>query len=398
MRKVILGIIAEYNPFHNGHAYHIAKARAACGADLVIAVMSGPFTQRGDAAILSPVARAEMAVLSGVDLVFELPALFAVREADAFALGGVSLLTALGCTHISFGCETVDLALLQNAAELIMNPTPTFSSYLHSALEKGCSYAKAQGTALEKWLHTKALSLPNNVLGLCYMQAISRLQSPLIPIPVARLGDYHDVSLPKQNALPSATALRAALLAGNWQAVRVMMPESTYPILQREALAGRIQQPNALDKALRLTLINADENTLNALPGASEGLDKLIIKQRDTFVTRETLVAALKSKRYTYTRLNRMLTHLLLNISCESFLPAPPYARLLAAKKASLPYLRNIKKSGLQIIEKAARYDKSNPCFISDIRAYDLWALGANLPFGLGFRQSPAIQDLPFHS
>lgn len=393
MSNVILGIIAEYNPFHKGHAYHIAAAKAAAQADLVIVCMSGPFTQRGDAALLSPAARAEMAIACGADLVFEMPSVFAVREADAFALGGVAILTALGCTHLSFGCETASLSLLQSAAWLIANPTEAFQHTLHAALEKGRSYAAAQGFALEKAFNTKALSLPNNVLGLCYMQAIQALKSPLIPVPIARLGDYHDSQAPTGNSLPSATALRAALLSGNWSSVQSMMPKEAYAILRRELLAGKIHRADALDAALRLTLLNAREETLAALPGIAEGLDKLILKHREAALTRETLVAALKSKRYTYTRLNRLLSHLLLNITADTLLPVPSYARLLAAKRHALPYLRKTKKNGFPIIEKAARFDVTTPGFIVDIRAYDLWALGAGLPFGMCFRQSPVVSD-----
>ena len=393
MSNVILGIIAEYNPFHKGHAYHIATAKAAVRADLVIVCMSGPFTQRGDAALLSPSARAEMAVSCGADLVFEMPALFAVREADAFALGGVAILTALGCTHLSFGCETADTALFEAAAELIQAPTEAFQRVLRVALEKGCSHAMAQGLALEKALNTNALALPNNVLGLCYLRAIHTLKSPLITVPVARLGDYHDSEAPKDDALPSATAVRTAVLNGDWESACRMMPPAAYAVLKREALLEKIHRPHALDSALRLSLLNADEAVLHALPGTKEGLDKLLLKHRDGFLSREDLLQAIKSKRYTYTRLNRLLSHLLLNITQDSLPPLPVYTRLLAAKRHALPTLHKIKKSGFPIIEKAARFNKDAPGFTTDVRAYDLWALGTHLPYGLSYRQSPVIQD-----
>ncbi len=393
MEKTILGIIAEYNPLHKGHAYHLDQAKKACNADLTIVCMSGPFTQRGDGAIFSPAARAEMAIYAGADLVFELPTLFAVREADVFALGGVALLTQLGCTHLSFGCETADLALFERANELINAPTLAFSEQLHKALDSGCSYASAQGRALEKCLNTRVLSKPNNVLGLCYLKAIAQLNSPLIPLPITRLGSYHDIASPSETALPSATALRGAIQRGDWVSSKAMTPTNVYPVIQREMAQGRIFHPTSLDQALRLTLLNASPAFLQALPGATEGLDQLLKKHSEAFLSKEHLLVLIKSKRYTYTRLNRLLAHLLIDITKESLIPLPTYIRLLAARKQAVPYLRSIKKSGFPVIEKAAKFNRDDPCFKTDIRAYDLWALGAGLPMGLGFRQSPWVED-----
>lgn len=395
MAEAIVGIICEYNPFHLGHRYHIQSARTAAHAEKVIAVMSGPFTQRGDAALFSPVSRARMALYAGADLVFELPALFSVREAEHFALGGVALLTNLGCTHIAFGCETDDLALLKRAAALLSDPTPDFQADFFAALKSGQSHARARGEALKKALHTDVLGLPNNVLALCYLSALRTLQSPLIPVPIQRVGGYHDISQPEMAVFPSATALRGAILRGDWRGIQAMTPPEVYPILRREIVSGLMHRPEALDNVLRAKLLDADSFSLAALPGASEGLDRLLIKCRDRFISREALLTALKSKRYTYTRLNRLLTHLLLNVNQDALPARPHYARLLGMTADAAGFLRPIKKSGFPIIEKAADFDREDASFQTDMRAYDLWALGAGLPFGLGFRQSPAVIDRP---
>lgn len=388
MEKVVLGIIAEYNPLHLGHLHHLTAAREACQADRVIVVMSGPFTQRGDAALFSPRARAEMALWAGADMVFELPTLFAVREADYFAKGGVSLLTQLGCTHIAFGCENDDLALFSAASELIANPSEAFNAHLHSALARGCSHAKAQGVALSRLLQTDALSLPNNVLALCYLSAIRHLKSGLIPVPIKRIGSYHDVS---PTAFPSATALRAAILRGDWAAVCRMTSKETHTIICRELEQKRVHPPDALNDTLRAMLLTAGEEQLSSLPGVSEGLDRLLMKHKNTFVSRESLLTLLKSKRYTYTRLNRLLTHLMLGITADALIKTPPYARLLGLKAGASGDIRLIKQGGLPIIEKAADYSFKDASFDIDMRGYDLWALGASLPFGEGYRQSPIV-------
>ena len=392
MAGVTTGIIAEYNPLHTGHQYHIDQAVSLSGANRIIAVISGPFTQRGDPALLSPQARAEMALLAGADMVFEIPVLFSVNDANRFAAGGVALLTQLGCTHIAFGCETDDLSLFIRASELIQKPTSLFQSDLHTSLAQGCSYAKALGTALQNAFQTDAFTRPNNILSICYLNAIKALNSPLIPVPIKRLGDYHEKTLPGEGFYPSATAVRHAILRRDWQQVCTMTTAAAYQIIRREEGLRRIHEPNGLDNAMRAFLLAATRESLQSLPGSEEGLDALILKHRDHALTRAAIVTAMKSKRYTYTRLNRLITYMMLSINKEMFYDKPFYTRLLGLWSKSSQWIKEIKGSSLiTIIEKAADYDKTTSSFSADIRAYDLWALGAGLPFGEGLRQSPVV-------
>ena len=217
-----MGIICEYDPFHRGHRRQFELIRAQLPGARIVCLMSGPFTQRGMPALHSPADRARAALEGGCDLVLELPCAFSVRDAEHFALGGVSILTRLGfVTHLSFGAEDGLDALLP-AAALLDAPTPAFQEALRAALVRGASFAAAQGEALAACLpapRPAPWEKPNNILALCYLRALRRLQSPLLPLPVRREGDYHAPVL-EGRRWPSATAVRAAFLGGDLAAGR----------------------------------------------------------------------------------------------------------------------------------------------------------------------------------
>ena len=182
----VVGVIAEYNPFHLGHAHHLAQARRLAQADAVVVVMSSAFTQRGDAAIASPMARAQMALASGADAVFALPAAWAVRDAEHFALGGVSLLAGLGCDAISFGTETADLPALRTVAALLEQPDDAFQAAVQSRMSQGLPYPAAMSAAMDA-AHPGCgtlLANPNSTLAVCYLRAMMRLQADLDVVPV----------------------------------------------------------------------------------------------------------------------------------------------------------------------------------------------------------------------
>ena len=217
--EAIVGIICEYDPFHRGHRRQFDLIRAQLPAARIVCLMSGPFTQRGMPALHAPADRARAALEAGCDLVLELPCAFAVRDAEHFALGGVSALTRLGfVTHLSFGAED-GLDALMPAAALLDAPTPAFQEALRGALARGASFAAAQGEALGACLGGLGKApweKPNNILALCYLRALRRLESPLLPLPVRREGDYHAPALEGQR-WPSATAVRAAFSAAIWR-------------------------------------------------------------------------------------------------------------------------------------------------------------------------------------
>lgn len=388
--KKFVGIIAEYNPFHLGHAYHLQKAWELTGADLAVVCLSGPFVQRGEPALLSPAARAEMALKAGADLVVELPCLFACREAEFFARGGVRLLNALGCTHLAFGAECADLDLLKEASRLIDEEPAEYAAHLRKGLNTGLSFAAAQGQALSLCLG-RDFNAPNNALALAYLSALK--DDPMIPVLIPRRGDYHDPNLPVGQALPSATAVRHALGEKDWASVEAMCPESTVAILRREEAAGRMASAHMLDQALGMTLLKTTAEDLRRLPNVAEGLEVRLKKLAATYTDRETLLSQLKTKRYTYTRLSRLLCHAMLgmrNDLCQSH-SLPQWARLLGFKSSAQPLLNQIKKGEFPLITKAARWDDADPVFQLDMIAYDLWALAARQPLGMGYRQSPLI-------
>ncbi len=386
----VLGIICEYNPFHKGHAYQLQKAREITQADVVVCVMSGPFTQRGDAAMFSTRLRAQMALSSGADVVIELPAVYALREAEFFALGGVSILNAMGATHISFGCENDALETLQSAALLLEKPTDAFRAALHAGLKQGQSHARAQGAALHALLgqpQSGMVSAPNNVLAICYLRAIHRTGSAMIPVPVQRMGAYHDTGW--QEGFASATAVREAIRRGDFSFVQRAIPQKALPYLQSAVENGLHHRPEALDLLLRDRLRSLACEDLRLFPNVSEGLEHRIAALAPKHVTRKGLLEELKTKRYTYTRLNRLLTHILLGMTEKKLQGCSPSPyRLLGFNAAVRPYLSSLPE-GL-LYTKAARQQK-NSSFLLDMAAYDLWSLGAGLPLDEGYRQQVTI-------
>lgn len=390
----VVGVIAEYNPFHLGHAHHLAEARRLARADAVVVVMSSVFTQRGDAAILSPQARARMALSSGADAVFALPAAWAVRDAEHFALGGVHLLAGLGCDAISFGTETTDLSALQRAARMLEQPDDAFNARVQSMMSSGMPYPAAVSAAMEAMLPGcgDLLASPNSTLAICYLRALLHLNDRMDVVPVQRIGGYHASAL--DEPLPSATALRGAILRGDWASVRRAMSEEAFAILREEAAKGSIHRPDALDGALlyRLRMMGAEDYA--ALPDVSEGIEHRLMTAASTALSRESLLQSAKTRRYPYARLSRLATHALLGFTQETFdsMELPQGAWLLGFRRDAKDLFAHFKAQGsLPVIGKAADADRSASWFAAEEKAYDLWALGAGLPAGLALTQGVAV-------
>lgn len=384
MGKPVVGIICEYDPFHLGHKRQFELIRASLPDSRIVCLMSGCFTQRGMPSLHQPKDRAYAALQAGADAVLELPCAFAVRDAEHFALGGVEILTNLGfVTHISFGAEN-DIALLQKAAELLESPTDDFTHELKGALDSGCSFAAAQGQALERCLGGDVWQKPNNILALCYLRALLRLQSPLIPLPVLRQGDYHAQKL-DANEWPSATAVRRAFCESRFEEA----DSSCGWTLPRAPVC----KPGALDLLLIYKLRSMEMEWLANLPDCSEGLENRLKSCAQQSSSREELLEKLKTKRYAYTRLSRLCAHALLDVSQQllSRHPHPEYVRLLGLRKDAGDLTALFKESRIPVIAKAADGDMTSELYQLDLRAYDLWALGAGLPAGLMLRQGMAI-------
>ncbi len=397
----VCGIICEYNPLHNGHAHHLAQARALSGADFVACVMSGSFTQRGEVALLDKFTRARMALLAGADVVLELPTLFAVRPAEQFALGGVALLRALGCDSLAFGSECSDLATLRAAAALLEEEPPAMREAMRAELSGGAAHVRARmlavAEALPEGADRAALSQPNSALAICYLRAIARLGGGMEPVLIPRTGSgYHD---PAPGAMASATAIRAAVADGRWRDVRAAMPAEAYALLDEARALGRLHAPEALDTALLALLRTQPPEALAALLDVSEGLEHRIRRAARTACTREQLLEQIKCKRYTRARLSRVLCAALLGITgtLAQRYPLPPYARLLGFRREAAPLLAQAKQTdGLPIISKVGSSSwVEDACFQLDLRASDLWALGCAEPSqraaGGDFFTSPVV-------
>jgi len=369
----IAGIIAEYNPFHNGHAWHIARTREA-GYDYVIVCMGGHFTQRGEAAMLSKWDRARMALACGADAVFELPALFAVRTADAFARGGVGILEGLGADTLSFGSEITDLELLKSVATLREREPRAVSEAISGYLASGMSHARAWGEAVGAYLGVspEILNHPNAVLAVEYVRALAAGGWRMMPLAIPRQGAYHDTAL---GAFASATAIRAAFARGDVAGALAAIPEAARPWALPDDL-------HPMDDMLLYKLRGMSTVALAALPDVGEGLERRLYRLCREASGREVLLDALKCKRYTRARLSRMLTHALLGID-RAVLQAVPrltYARLIGMRRDAGPLLAELKsRATLPVVSRAGAL-RGDACFEWECRATDIWSLLHDAP------------------
>lgn len=378
--QTIVGIVAEYNPFHNGHAYHIEQTRARLGADCgVVAVLSGDFVQRGESAIYSKFARAEAAVRCGADLAIELPLPWSLASAEGFARGGVGLLGALGVvTHLSFGSETGDLPPLETLAQALLDPG--FSETLREKLQTGCSFAAARQQALTERIGplAKLLESPNNILAVEYLKAIYDQNLPLRPLTIRREGAGHDAD--SDGAIRSASELRTRIEAG--QDVSDWIPPEASAVFQRERELGRGPVPEAaLETAILSRLRMLGPPAYAALPGAAEGLDNALCKAANEEPSLAAVCAAAKSKRYALSRIRRMTMCAALGVKAGMDEGVPPYIRILAANDRGREILRlAAEKASVPIITKPAAGRSASPeieqLMALTAEAHDLYVLG----------------------
>lgn len=359
-----MGIIAEYNPFHNGHAHHLQEARRRTGILPAICVMSGNFTQRGDATILDKWTRAAIAVKGGVDLALELPAAFAVRSAQDFAEGGVRLLQELRIvSDLSFGAEDDDLALLKKAAALSVS-TETIA-LLRVHLQSGKSYAAALTAAVNASSEclAKLMAKPNNILAIEYLKALQKHQNEIRPISIKRIvAQYHDTKL--TNAIASATAIRAALRVPHpdWAALKRTIPALCWPLFIASSTKGSAPPHiGALESAIFAKLRVTPPRELEQILTISEGLENKLVRAALQSATLDELLDSTKSKRYPQSRLQRTLLHLLLHSQKETFrafdATGPLYARVLAFNNRGRMLLKEIKSiSRIPVITKTTDY------------------------------------------
>lgn len=374
MRAV--GIIAEYNPFHSGHALQLSKARKACGADAVIVAMSGAFTQRGAPALIDKWTRSEMAIAGGADMVIELPCLFALREAQGFAAGGVNLLNSCGIVDaISFGCESDGIAYIERVARCIAGEPEPYRAMLKEHLAAGKSYPRARAEAAAQYLGIPEgiLNNPNFSLALEYAQANFRLETPLTLLPIERTNAYHGLEL---EPVASAAAIRAAIARDDTAGALAAMPVSCRTLFAK-ALDQRADGA-FLDDLILFKLRSMTPAELKAYPGVSEGLENLICRQARLCTSTAEVLSACKSKRYTYSRLRRLLSQSALGITREmqAAHALPTYIRVLACRQRAMELLGEIKRRGrLPLILSARDAPTDDPIWLLETRATDLWGL-----------------------
>ena len=366
---MITGIITEYNPFHKGHAYHLSCCRKNTHATGVVCVMSGNFMQRGIPAIIDKWKRAEMAVKNGVDLVLELPLAYSVSSAEHFAFGSVSLLNSLGVIdNIYFGSESGNIDVLSSIADTLVKEPSEYKNSLKKNLNNGLPFHTSRSTALYEYLKNEnikeVLSNSNNILGIEYIKALKSLNSAIIPKTLKREGSsYNEETLNKSFA--SATSIRKHLKENSIKSLRGALTDESFTILNDLLNKNyKFVFEEDMFKYIKYKLLT-NENALNNLPDASEGLDNKIYKEILTSDSLDKLILSSKSKRYTYTRINRILAQCFLNLENYDLLklaksPAP-YARVLAFNDTGRGILKKMKKtSAIEIITKVPRNNLSD--------------------------------------
>lgn len=330
------GIIVEYNPFHNGHAYHVQQARQLTQADAVVAVMSGNFVQRGAPAILDKWQRTTQALANGVDLVVELPPTQAVQPADRFATAGIQTLAALGCQNVVFGTENPEIDYQQIGQQLAQLPVQhqDFKDYQQTyATQLNQFYQQQLGLSLDQ---------PNQLLGLSYAQANAQLAHPMTLVPLKRQGaQYHDAQL-TANAIGSATAIRHALtqIPPDWAAIRRVVPDTTLQALQQ----GPLVSWQALFPYLKYSILQSELRDLQAIYQMSEGLEYRMKQQIQAATTFTDFLKALKTKRYTYSRLQRLCLYTALNLKTATLQAQQPYLHILGFTATGQQYLHQVKR------------------------------------------------------
>lgn len=431
----IAGIIAEYNPYHNGHDYMIQKVREETGADYVIAVMSGDFTQRGIPGIADKFTRAKMAVSCGADAVFELPVRFATASAGDFAMGAVSFFHVLSCVDIlAFGSECGTVSDFSSAASFLLNEPDDWKADIKNLLSHGNSYPKALSLTIKKHRPEHELSAglfesPNNLLGLEYVKALQKLSSNIQPYTITRTGTgYHDNHAAYSDAsgtlIASASAIRNALThcsadiaqndistaimpedisadtvqsdsstgivnhtvsgctdrnihteAGN--KIQTLLPQNAYDVFSKRPAAPVVLDDFSLLLSARIATETKD--SLASFLDVPKELADRIYRFQDEFLPFSGLIAAIKHKQFTHARINRALLHILLGLKELPDCVSTPYARLLAMKKNASPLMKELKEhSTIPIITKPATARKvltgqALKLFLEDVSAADLY-------------------------
>lgn len=393
----VLGIVAEYNPFHNGHLYHLIESKKISNADYCIAIMSGNFTQRGEVSIVDKWSKAQMALSNGIDLVIELPTIYSVSSAENFAMGAIKILNSLQIVDfISFGSEVNNISVLDDIANVLAFEPPQYKTLLSHELSRGESFPKARENALMMYLNNlrrfaNVLSAPNNILGIEYLKALKKLKSNIQPITIKREGSkYSDANLPRNSKFASATSIRNFFQSSkDLSALQKFVPESTFNILEENFKKGNfVKSLSSFDKEIIFTLRKMSVEEIANLPDVSEGLEFSIKNAVNQCNSTIELLSILKSKRYTQTRLQRILLYSILGITKKDMEMSNltiPYVRILGFNSKGQELISTISKKNrkLEVVSSVKKFmDKKLNNNLRLMMEKDIWATNV---YTLGF-------------
>ena len=385
----VVGIVAEYNPFHNGHKYQLDKVKQETGADYVIIAMSGNFLQRGVPALCDKFIRTEMALRCGADLVIEIPTLWATASAEYYAHAGVALLAATGVvTHLAFGAETDDLEALLEVASILKKEPDVYRAVLANSIRSGNAFPVARKNALVTSLPhfteeklDELLDNPNNILALEYLKA---MPDSIEPILIKREGaGYHDTEI--NTELPSASAIREAIFVdANMNSISNAMPQESFSLLKNTCKCNQLMTVNDFSESLGYCLLSQAPNGFSSYADCNQDFSNKIKNALNEYVLFEDFIDTLNTKDMTYTRVTRCLLHILLGIKQTDYtigraIGFAPYLRILGFKNASSKLLSTMKREATTpLISKVADAStlldyETNKFFDKDIFASNLY-------------------------
>ncbi|MGL5260154.1 MAG: nucleotidyltransferase [Lachnospiraceae bacterium] len=362
----VVGLITEYNPFHNGHKYHIEESKKITNADYCVIVMSGNFTQRGTPAIIDKYTRAQMALENGADLVLELPTFYATSSADYFSLGSISLLNSLGVIDsLCFGSEIGDINIIREISSFLLTEPKEYQMLLQENLAKGNSFPLARSKTLEyffKNLPSSFLHSPNNILGIEYCKSLLLCNSQITPYTINRIANnYHDKTLNTLGVLSSATSIRSELSNGTFETLKEHVPSNVYTLLSENYNKTYPIYPNDFSSLLLYKLVEEEPFGYTKYFDVSQSISDRISNHLNYFQSFDQFCNLLKTKDITHSRISRCLSHILLNITtnhASTFLNEPfiHYARILGLNPSATSLMQAIKKSScIPLISKVSK-------------------------------------------
>lgn len=389
----VLGIVAEYNPFHNGHLYHLEQAKKITASNYTVAIISGNFTQRGSTSLFDKWSKAKTALQCGVDLAIELPVLYSISSAENFADGAIKILDSLKILdYIAFGAETANVDILNSIADVLLREPKEYKNLLSQELQKGFSFPKARQNALVAYLndsrkYATVLSSPNNILGVEYLKALKKYRSKISPIAIERYeAGYNDLGYTANIA--SATAIRNMVKNNGFEILKNLMPAPSYATLMESIKNGHlVPDLSVFEKQIIYNLRRMSTSQIAQLPDVSEGLEFALKNTANSCSNLVDFLNIIKSKRYTSTRIQRILLYSLLGITKKDMdlsKKVQPYVRVLGFNERGKFLLSEIAKANpkLEIVTSVKKFydatsNKNLKAMIDkDIEATNVYTIG----------------------